>query len=306
MNQYSKASPYAIDGNRELLRKESLVFLILATVLSWSGGVWMMLRVPPGFERGKFEAVRSLFGSWPMLFGCGPLIAAIIVTAVTRGKAGTKELLAKVIRWRVRPVWFLVALLLPIVPQWIGLFTWSHFTGASLILPGFGDYFASWLQIALIGALYFVTEELGWRGFLLPRVLAGFRWQTAALVVGVIWAVWHYPIWVLESWAMSEPLLDTSLSLLVSSLRAIAISVLLTWIYLNTSGSVLLAMLFHGSNDANFGKIFEVAGDSALQGPFFLAVQSCATVILATLVLFVTRNRAAPKIRGETEELVPN
>lgn len=280
-----------IEGERRALRREIIVFLVLASVLSWSVVGLIFLRIPDDFAWGNLEAVEGLFGNWPMLFGCGPMVSAVVVTIVFRGRPGLKKLLRKVVLWRVSPWWFLAALVLPVIPQWAGLMVWAKMTGTVLTFPAFTAYLSSWLQIALISALFFITEEMGWRGFMLPRVLASHEWIRASLIVGVVWAVWHYPLWAMESWAMSEPWTDAGLSLLVSSFRAIALSVLLTWIYKSTNGSILLAMLFHGSNNANFGKMFEVAGDAALQGPAFQAVQSGTALVLAALVVMIVKNK---------------
>ena len=183
--------------------------------------------------------------------------------------------------WRVSPWWFAAALVVPVVPQWIGLLVWSQLAGVPWTAPAPGAYLASWLQITLIGALYFVSEELGWRGFLLPRLLLQQHWLRASVTVGLIWAVWHHPYWTLSSWAMAESWEAIALSLLVSSGRAVALSVIMTWIFQRTRGSVLLAMLFHGSNNANFAKMFDAAGDAALSGPAFLAAQAASAMAFA-------------------------
>lgn len=249
--------------------------------------VWRAL--PGDFQPGDEAALEQAFGSWLMLFGAGPMVAAILVTAWTRGRAGLRELFARVIRVRVGPQWFLVALLLPLVPQWSALWAWAQGTGHAIHYDALNGYFSSWLQITVIGGLYFVTEELGWRGFLLPRMLARQNWLNAALRLGLIWAVWHYPYWLTSSWGVTGSWTTTIIMALASTGRAIALSIMLTWMFKHTRGSVLLAMLFHGSNNANFDHMFAAAGDASVQGPAYMLVQSLTALVTAGLLILAIR-----------------
>jgi membrane protease YdiL (CAAX protease family) len=257
----------------------------------------MIGRIPPGFPRGDDEAAASALGGLVMVYGFGPFVAAIITAAVFRGRSGVAALFRRVLTWRVPSRWYAAALVLPILPQWLGLVVWSWLTGHDVMLPSPGAYLSSWLQIAAISALYFISEELGWRGFLLPRILKRHQWMNAAVRVGLIWAVWHYPYWIVSSWVMAEPWADIGVSLLASSCRAVALSLLMTWIFKSSGGSVLLAMIFHGSNNANFGKMFDAGGEPALAGPVFLGVQSavavaCALALVALLALRAPKSSA--------------
>lgn len=282
------------DGGDRRLGREVGTFLTLATVAAGAVLLLMIDRIPAGFPRGDNEAAASALGGLAMVYGFGPFVAAVITAAIFRGQSGVAALFRRVVTWRVPPQWYVAALILPILPQWVGLVVWSWLSGHEVMLPSPGAYLSSWLQIAAISALYFISEELGWRGFLLPRILARHGWIDAAVRVGLIWAVWHYPYWTVSSWVMAEPWTDIGVSLLASSCRAIALSVLMTWIFKSSSGSVLLAMIFHGSNNANFGKMFDAGGEPALAGPAFLGTQSAVAVACA-LALVALLARRAPK-----------
>ena len=281
--------PAAIDGNRPLLKKEIGAFLALAALWSLGVSLAMIAGLSEEVPRGDAQAVDRALGGLTMLYGFGPFVAALAVTAAWRGRAGLVSLFRRVVTWRVSPMWYLAALVVPLIPQWAGLAAWGWATGAHWSAPAPGVYLLSWLQIALISAVYFISEELGWRGFLLPRVLANRGWISSAIVVGVIWAVWHYPYWIISSWAMESPWPDIALSTLASSVRAVSLSILITWMIRPASGSVLIAMLFHGSNNANFGKMFEAAGPSALDGATFLAIQAASALLTALGVMAVAR-----------------
>jgi membrane protease YdiL (CAAX protease family) len=286
------------DGADRLLRREVATFLALATLAAGAVLLLMLGRIPPDFPRGNEQAAANALGGLVMVYGFGPFVAATIAAAVFRGRSGLATLFRRVVTWRVSPWLFGAALVLPIVPQWLGLFVWSWLTGHELTLPSPSAYVSSWLQVAAISALYFISEELGWRGFLLPRVLARHQWINAAVRVGFIWAVWHYPYWIVSSWLMAESWPDIGVSLLASSCRAVALSVVMTWIFRSSCGSVLLAMIFHGSNNASFGKMFDAAGAPALDGPAFLAVQGGAAVACALALVALLASRPSKRTNG--------
>jgi membrane protease YdiL (CAAX protease family) len=225
-----------------------------------------------------------------MLYGIGPMISAIIVTVIYRGKSGIKELFNKVITWKVSLRWYLTALILPVIPQWTGLFLWAQLTGTTLALPTVAGHLSSWLQITLVATAYYVTEEVGWRGFMLSRVLSMRTWLKASLLVGVIWTIWHYPLWILSTWATTGSLMEMSLMVTANSVIVIGISVMLTWIFKNTKGSILLAMLLHGANQVNLTKMYTAAGDASLHGPGFIIVQAVTFSITVVLLLLIIRN----------------
>jgi uncharacterized protein len=86
-------------------------------------------------------------------------------------------------------------------------------------------------------------EELAWRGFALPRLLSAHNALVASLIVGALWALWHLPL----VWTEGAPLHQQPVWLLLSDLTAK--SIVFTWVFLHTRGSVLLAVLFHASTN---------------------------------------------------------
>ncbi len=280
---------YMISGEKQFLTKELIVFLIISVLISWSSVLFIIAQLPPDFKNGDIESFKNATGSLPLLFGSGPMISAIIVTLIYRGKSGLKELFMKLVTWKVSVRWYLLALILPVIPQWIGLFLWAQLANTELILPTVTGYLSSWMQIALISAAYYITEELGWRGFMLSRILSMHRWIRASLIVGIIWSVWHYPLWITSQWATTGSLTKVLLMITASSVFTIGISVMLTWIFKNTRGSILLAMLLHGSSQANLTKMYAAAGDSSLLGSSFIIIM--AVSLSVTVVFFLAVNR---------------
>lgn len=282
---------YTIPGEKYFLTKELTAFTMLSVIISWPVVLLMNAQLPPDFRTGDIEAFKNAVGSLTMLYGIGPMLSAVIVTLIYRRKSELKELFSKVITWKVSIWWYVLALSLPVIPQWVGLFLWAQLTGTELVLPTVGGYLSSWLQIAFISAAYYITEEVGWRGFMLPRLLSMNKWIKSSLLIGIIWGIWHYPIWIFSTWSTSGSLTEVSLMLTASSVFGIGLSVMLTWIFKNTRGSVLLAMLLHGSSQANLTKMYTAAGDSSLLDSSFIIVEAATLSITVILLLVVIRNQ---------------
>jgi uncharacterized protein len=207
------------------VRKHPLIaFFVLAYLLTW--WIYPLLRYSP---------LLGIFG----LFG--PALAAMIMAAVTEGKAGVKALLSRVVRWRVGLPWYAVALGLPTVLS-LATAGLSYLLGVSEsvqvgVLTG--------IELVLFVAV--VGEELGWRGYALPLLLEKRSALTASLILGVLWGLWHLPTFLVPG----TPQYGLPLSAFV--LLTIEYSILMTWVFLHTRGSVLIATLFHGAINLSQG-----------------------------------------------------
>jgi membrane protease YdiL (CAAX protease family) len=175
-----------------------------------------------------------------------PLLTGVLVTAIADGRSGLKIFFSRIVRWRVGMQWYAVALLTPAV-LYLAAARLNVLSGATIAtniqLPPMGDLITgivifSFLMIAL-------GEEPGFRGFALPRLLAGRSAIAAGLILGVLHAIWHLPFFL-----EGNPIAILSAALIVMSG-----AVLNTWLFNHTNGSVLTAMLLHTSIDVVSGDI---------------------------------------------------
>ncbi len=183
-------------------------------------------------------SLSPLWG-FPALFG--PALAAIIVVAVADGRAGLRDLLGRVARWRVGARWYAAALALPAVLALAAL-------GLHVVLGGQGSFELGGLSVLNFAVFVLIVgEELGWRGYALPRLLDQRSALTASLILGVLWSAWHLPTFFVRG----APQHGLPFSAFV--LLTVAHSVVFTWVYLHARGSVLIAILLHGAINLSQG-----------------------------------------------------
>ena len=177
-----------------------------------------------------------------------PLLAAIIVTRIADGAEGLRDLLRRMIRWRGSLLWVLVAAFSPLVAFGIAaaivVFAMGEtppdlgLLGELPYLPylGLGGWIF-WLLTVGLG------EESGWRGYALPKLQASMSAISASLFVTLWWVLWHLP-----RFFYFDGFLDQGFSALpLFALQLLLLSILLTWLYNSSRGSILAAALFHGS-----------------------------------------------------------
>lgn len=267
----------------------SLVFACLAMLL-WE--------LPEGFRIGDVTAVREAYGRVGLVFGFTPALAALMVAfAYERGR-GVKELLGRLFVLRFPPAWWLVALAIPLLPQWSGVYLWSAAFDEPLRFPSFTQWLGSFLSLTLINGLFSIGEELGWRGFMLPRMLARHSWVKAALITGALWSIWHFPLWGRANYALSGSMVHTMLELLLTSLTATAASVIITAIFLHTRQSLIPSLLLHGASNANMNLIYAGTTEHALTSIQLLAIQTALFSLTALLFVLVLRSSSATRLRG--------
>jgi membrane protease YdiL (CAAX protease family) len=233
--------------SQSLRRYPLIIFFGLAIVFTWANWVPRAL-----VSRGIIDLAVPDFLS--LVAGYGPALAAIIVTSLVSGKAGLRQLFRRLVLWRVGIQWYVVVLFLPAATMLtaLGLHLLFGGTTPSITNPptlqlGLPDI-PLWQQTLLLMLMFTLGfdglgEELGWRGYALPQLLSRHSALAASLILGVVWALWHLPYALTLGSVMS----DRPFYAYVPGMLASAI--LFTWIFNNTKGSILMAILYHAAGN---------------------------------------------------------
>lgn len=237
-----------------LIKQNSLVaYFVIAYAISWAFMLPLALSAQ-GLIQKQFPYALYYLAS------TGPALSALIVTAFAEGRAGLRKLLGHLVKWRVGVGYYIFAVLVPVALFGIALVINYIFTGVwtDLGLLGQADYLP-YLGIPGVLGVWFLTygmgEEIGWRGFALPRLQRNRPAANAALLLGIIWACWHLPAFFfrdtyIEMGPLGFPMFVVSI---------VFASVVFAWLYNSTGGSLLLVILFHVF--FNWLSVSEAGGD---------------------------------------------
>jgi uncharacterized protein len=244
-----------------LIRRYPLVsFFVLAYVLSWWPAILYALDLLP-----------------QPIAGFGPFLAALVVLAITSGKSGIVGLLRRMVRWRVAPVWYAVALLLPVAIS-LTAAVLNVLLGAqapsSVELGGWTGLFSTFFILLLIPGLGGTWEEPGWRGYALPRLQVGRSALIASLILWVGLVVWHLPLMIVGEVHWSDVVF------------LLGFAIVFNWVFNNANGSVLIIMIMHAMNNTISGSFIGpmFSGADSVRQAWLYAALWCA---VATVVVVV-------------------
>lgn len=215
-----------------------LIYLMLAFGISWA--VWIP-QASGVIAPGLLTAVA----------GVGPSIAGLILLYLDEGKVGLRDLAYRFIsNGRRLRKWKLLCVLGPALCYLLGL---AFYTLVSGVIPQLLDpahvvtsprqWYVGILVIPYIFVFSAFGEEIGWRGFVLPRLLIDWGSLRASLILGLCWFIWHLPLF----WIAGN--IHQKLPWAWFFLQIMGMSLLYTWIYLRTYGSMLIVLLFHASGN---------------------------------------------------------
>jgi uncharacterized protein len=181
-------------------------------------------------------------------------VVAIVLTAMVLGRGALRKLLGRLLIWRVNPLWYLGVVLGPaaLVGGVVALNALLGRPALSLGIP-------SLLGLVIMLAFMIVPgsalgEEIGWRGYALPRLQSRMSALSASLLLAPIWALWHLPLWLTGAPGRT-PLIYAAFVV-----SAFGLSVLLTWVYNSTGGSLLLVVLLHATINLPIRLLYDSLG----------------------------------------------
>jgi len=216
-------------------------FFILTFVISW-GGILMIIGMD-GFL-GTKEISDDVMPFVYLATLLGPSAAGLLLTGLFDGKTGFRELLARLIRWRVDFRWYVGAILtVPLLITAI-LYFLSRVSPAYLPAIATTDNKSGLLLSGIVmGVLVGLFEELGWTGFAVPRLMQRYGVIATGLIAGILWGAWHFPLFL--GAARSSGSFPPAIYLLVLLFSFLpAYRVLMVWIYTHTD-SLLVVTLTH-------------------------------------------------------------
>jgi len=238
-----------------------LTYFVLTFIFTW--GCMVLAVYPGGFPISdeQFETAGALVYVAMLV---GPTGAGLLLTGFLDGRVGFRKLLSRLIRWRVSPRWYAVALLtapLLIITVLMGLsLVSSEFLPAIFMSDKKTAVILSSVAAGLAVGLF---EELGWTGFAIPRLKQCYGVLTTGLIVGLVWGAWHFPpFWKSDSLTATLPLI-LLLGQLFSWLPPYRI--LMVWVY-DRTGSLLVSVLMHASLMASLNALVpgELSGSALL------------------------------------------
>lgn len=204
-----------------------------------------------------------------------PALVAVALTAWAEGRGGVRSLLSRILLWRVGARWYVFALSFMAAAKAAAALlhylvdgTWPPFNAGAVLALLFVVWISMWIQAG---------EEVGWRGYALPRLSAAMGLGWASVVLGLVWAVWHLPLFLLPG------IETTGQSFPVYVLYVVALSVAMTWLYWKTGGSLLLVMLMHAAINNSKGII--PTGSLPSAHPFTLNASLLAWLTVGVLWL---------------------
>ncbi len=268
-----------------LTEKPILYFFIFSFLISWI--LWIPLLYGhfkygwTGFEGNSWTSYKP----WLLFFGAlGPAISAMIMTYLIDGKNGVKALFKRVIQWRVKIMWWL-----------IGFYVWWIIASIIAIifsLKPIQDITLGFVfSLINIPALIFVIqfpvligmfgEELGWRGFALPKLLDKYDPIVSSLILALPWVFWHTPLAVFQEWRGNLPIETFLLNYIIV---VFPLTLIFTWFFQKTKGSVLLIMVLHGSFNLTFNAYSSVLGLDENAGIMIRDNRSIALWVIAIII----------------------
>src|SRR5215203_5583416 len=211
-----------------------VTFFVMAYALSWS------IESPLVFLGDSVTGPQNLVIR--ILASNVPSALGIVFTGIILGRGSVRKLLGRLLPWRVNPIWYLVVFLGPVV-----------LAGGVVVLNALMGGPALRLGMPLLGAAIFFAfsvfpgsalgEEIGWRGYVLPRMQTRMSALSASLLLAPFWALWHLPLFV-AGWLQGTQSPALYPAFFVSTF---AFSVILTWVYNSTGGSLLMVVLLHAT-----------------------------------------------------------
>ena len=270
-------------GPSILHRHPVATFFALTFGVSWA--LWLPLVLTQDRMPAAIGLMLRLLGSLV------PSTMALLLVARLHGRAEVRQLLRRLLIGRVNPGWYVAILALTALEfcaLWVGTLLGVP---APVVVASIPGVVALFLFSIFPGSA--LGEEIGWRGFALPRLQARRSALAASLIVGAVWGTYHLPLFLI-----GLPTRPLALFLPFAA-SSVIMSIFYTWMYNGTRGSLLIAVLLHATTNLPLSVVYEALGDRVVQVFWIFD----AMLALAAAIL-IARNGAATLTRHHTKQVV--
>lgn len=232
-----KADKIAVKGLSMTKTRAASLFIFFTYCITWA------IKGPEIADRYGFLTIH-VSKMLDMVSTLSPGIVAIILAWIISGRKGLAVLLKPILSWRIGIRWYLIVMVFGILFTGMTLLIFNAFTHHAVKLESPAFLLFYFLLILPLSALW---EETGWRGFLLPVLQEKLGPMQSSLAIGFIWGVWHLPVYI-----AANPYGDKTLLFWVwMFVGCFPLSILLTWLYNSSRGSLLICILFHNAINAS-------------------------------------------------------
>jgi len=248
-----------------------ILYTLTAFAISWLGWFTLILT----------DTEPDFFNPWKLLAAFGPSLAGTLAIAVHSGKSGLRKVWQDLTGFG-KPQWYWYLFSLAGPPLIMLASLWIH-----IALGGTGLAFNDPAEIyrvipVFLLVLFFsvLVEEIGWRGFALPWLQKRFSALQSSLILGLIWSLWHLPLF----WIPGD--FHQQLPLLWFLIQTMSITLLYTWVYNATKGSLLIILLVHAASNTAFGVLpmLPEAANGSLRPAWILNILLVMASILVTVL----------------------
>ncbi len=278
-----------------------LSYYVLTFAISWSGAL-LVIGGPGSIPAPSAQAAALLPLAVSALL-IGPPLAGILMTGLEDGRAGYRELLACLARWRVGLRWYLAALLTAPAAAAATLAV-LRFASPEYVpnIVATHDRLALLMTGVVVGLMAGIFEELGWTGFAISRLRRRFGVWTTGLIAGLLWGAWHY---IAAFWSSGDAAGAWVPALLAAQMLFYAavlppFRMLMVWVYSHTE-SLPLAMLMHATLTG--GVLFVFMPPVIAPVPlliWYLAMAVVFWIMAAVIAVVSARQAARPSLRHRT------
>jgi membrane protease YdiL (CAAX protease family) len=262
-------------------------FFLLTFAATWAAWLAVELATPASIV---FAAGGPVF----LLGVFAPGLVALALTALAEGRPGVVALLARIGRWQVSWRLYSIAIgymaatkLIAALTHRIVVGEWPMFGDTPLVIIAGAILVSTWAQAG---------EEMGWRGYALPRLATHLGLGGASVLLGIVWALWHLPLFMMQGTG------STGQSFPIYLLHVTALSVAMSWMYWKTQGSLLLVMIMHSAVNNSSGivpaALPQATDPMSFQGSLVAWVTVGVAWIVAAALLYQMRGAETSAFLG--------